>query len=168
MLQNLYKVVFIRCVGSETEIAILVLSANRHREILFAGQFFATTRKVASTAIDSQNEGGPMSSNRTSVNWEEVEQSGDFQKLRKSHRRFVFPLTVAFMVWYFGYVLLAAYAKDFMSIPVIGSINIGLLLGLGQFVSTFAITALYVSFANKRHDPLAEKIYLEIESGEKH
>ena len=109
-----------------------------------------------------------MSSAPNAVDWEEVERSEDFTKLRNNHRRFVFPLSAAFLVWYFGYVLLAAYAKEFMATPVFGSINVGLLLGLGQFVSTFAITAWYVSFANKRHDPLAEKIYSKIEKGEKH
>lgn len=109
-----------------------------------------------------------MSTTTNPVDWEEVERSGDFQELRRNHRRFVFPLSAAFIVWYFGYVLLAAYAKDFMATPVVGSVNVGLLLGLGQFVTTFAITAWYVSFANKRHDPLAEKIYAKIENGEKH
>ncbi|MFM6968690.1 MAG: DUF485 domain-containing protein [Microbacteriaceae bacterium] len=109
-----------------------------------------------------------MSSTPNSVDWEEVERSEDFTKLRKNHRSFVFPLSAAFIVWYFGFVLLAAFAKDFMATPVFGSINVGLLLGLGQFVSTFAITAWYVNHANNVHDPLAEKIYTKIEKGEKH
>jgi uncharacterized membrane protein (DUF485 family) len=42
------------------------------------------------------------------------------------------------------------------------------LLGLGQFVTTFVITAWYVNHANKVHDPLAEKIYDTIENGGEH
>jgi uncharacterized membrane protein (DUF485 family) len=56
------------------------------------------------------------------------------------------------------YVLLADYAHDFMATPVLGNINVGLLLGLGQFVSTFAITMWYVWYANRKLDPLAEEL----------
>ena len=64
----------------------------------------------------------------------------EFADLRRRFRSFVFPMTALFLVWYFLYVLLAAYAPDFMANKVFGNINVGLLLGLGQFVSTFAIT----------------------------
>jgi len=90
--------------------------------------------------------------------FEEVEQSEPFVRLKKRHRSFVFPLAIAFLLWYFAYVLLADYAHDFMSTPVFGNINVGLLLGLGQFVTTFAITTWYVSYANRRLDPLATEI----------
>jgi uncharacterized membrane protein (DUF485 family) len=39
-----------------------------------------------------------------------------------------------------------------------GNINVGLLIGLGQFVSTFVITGIYVRFANRQLDPRAEAI----------
>jgi uncharacterized membrane protein (DUF485 family) len=50
-----------------------------------------------------------------------------------------------------------------MSTPVFGSINVAILLGLAQVVTTFAVTMWYVRFANKRLDPLAEQIRDEIE-----
>jgi uncharacterized membrane protein (DUF485 family) len=53
-----------------------------------------------------------------------------------------------------------------MSIKVWGNINVGLLLGLGQFVSTFAITTWYVSFANRQLDPLAAEIRADLEASE--
>jgi uncharacterized membrane protein (DUF485 family) len=75
----------------------------------------------------------------------------------------VFPVIGACLVWYIAYVLLAGYAHDFMSTPVFGSINVAILLGLAQVVTTFAVTTWYVSFANKRLDPLAEEIRDELE-----
>ncbi len=45
--------------------------------------------------------------------------------------------------------LLGAFAHDFMATKVFGNVNVGLLLGLGQFVTTFVITGLYVRFANR-------------------
>jgi len=92
-----------------------------------------------------------------------VQESDEFQELRKRHRSFVFPVAIAFLLWYFAYVLLAGYAHDFMSIKVFGSVNMGLLLGLAQIVSTFAITTWYVSYAGRRLDPIASSIRHEIE-----
>lgn len=89
---------------------------------------------------------------------EEVQRSDEFAQLRKKFRGFVFPMTIAGLTWYFLYVLCAVFAHDFMSTKVIGNINIGLIFGLLQFVSTFAITMLYVRYADKELDPRAEAI----------
>jgi uncharacterized membrane protein (DUF485 family) len=89
--------------------------------------------------------------------------SPEFQELRSKLRRFVFPMTAFFLLWYALYVLLGAFAHDFMAIKVIGNINVGLLLGLGQFVTTFAITGIYVRFANRELDPRAAAIRVELE-----
>jgi len=94
--------------------------------------------------------------------FERVQQSDAFQTLKRRHRSFVFPVAIGFLVWYFAYVLLADYAHEFMATPVVGNINVGLLLGLGQFVTTFAITTWYVSFANRRLDPLAVELREEL------
>ena len=98
------------------------------------------------------------------VDFREVQSSPEFQELRKRQRSFIFPMAVVFLVWYFAYVLLADYAHDFMSTPVIGNINIGLILGLLQFVSTFGITMWYVSYANRRLDPISAEIRAELEA----
>jgi uncharacterized membrane protein (DUF485 family) len=95
----------------------------------------------------------------------EIQESPEFQELRSRLRRFVFPMSAVFLVWYFAYVLLGAFAHDFMAIKVWGNINVGLLIGLGQFVSTFIITGLYVRFANRELDPRAEAIRSKLEGG---
>ncbi len=98
--------------------------------------------------------------------YQAVQASPEFQALRSRFRRFVFPMTALFLVWYFVYVLLANYAHDFMSTKVWGNITVGLLFGLGQFVSTFAITMIYARWANNRHDPVADQLRAQIEDGE--
>ncbi|MDA4105894.1 DUF485 domain-containing protein [Mycolicibacterium holsaticum] len=92
-----------------------------------------------------------------------VQASPEFQDLRSRLRRFVFPMSALFLTWYSAYVLLGAFAHDFMAIKVWGNINVGLLIGLGQFVSTFLITWLYVRFANRELDPRAEAIAAELD-----
>jgi uncharacterized membrane protein (DUF485 family) len=91
--------------------------------------------------------------------------SSEFIRLRRSHRRFVFPLCLLFFCWYMLYVLLAAYAHDFMSQPVFGLVNVGLLLGMLQFVSTGVITVLYVRYARRKLDPQVDAIREQAEGG---
>jgi uncharacterized membrane protein (DUF485 family) len=88
-----------------------------------------------------------------------------YAELRRRHRSFVVPVALLFLGWYFLYVLMADYAHDFMSTKVLGNINVGLIFGLLQFVSTFAITMWYVRFADRRLDPLADELRNEAERG---
>jgi len=98
--------------------------------------------------------------------YRDVQVSPDFSELRRRFRRFVFPMTGLFLVWYFVYVLLADYAHGFMSHKVGGNITVALLFGLGQFVSTFAITMVYVRWADQRLDPDADRLRHQIEGDE--
>ncbi|MFL0457531.1 DUF485 domain-containing protein [Brachybacterium paraconglomeratum] len=92
-----------------------------------------------------------------------VQKSEEFGRLRSSFRSFAIPMTVAFLVWYFAYVLLSTYAEGLMSTPVLGNLNLGLLMGISQFLMTFLITWLYIRHANRNLDPIAEKLRDELE-----
>jgi uncharacterized membrane protein (DUF485 family) len=96
---------------------------------------------------------------------ERVQAGPEFTELRRRLRGWVFPMTAAFLLWYLAYVLLASYARDVMATPVSGGITVGLLVGLAQFASTFALTAAYVRFARRRIDPLAARIRDDMEHG---
>lgn len=93
----------------------------------------------------------------------DMQSQPEFQELRSRLRRFVFPMTAFFLSWYALYVLLAMYAQDFMAQKVWGQINVGLIMGLGQFVTTFVIAGLYVRFANRDLDPISSKLRVEME-----
>lgn len=90
-----------------------------------------------------------------------IQASPEFAELRRRLRRFVFPMTAIFLAWYAAYVLLGAFAHDFMATKVFGNVNVGLLIGLGQFLTTFVITGLYVRFADRELDPRAAAIRAE-------
>ena len=92
-----------------------------------------------------------------------VARTPEFDALRRTLRRFVFPVSAAFLLWYALYVLLSAYARDFMSTKVVGHINVALIFGLLQFVSTFLIAWLYARYAERRVDPLADDLRAKIE-----
>jgi len=99
-----------------------------------------------------------------SIDYLAVERSPQFVALKRAQRSFVFPLAIAFLLWYFVYVLLSSFATEFMAQRVWGDITVGLLLGLAQFVTTFAITMAYVWFANRTLDPKAAAIRDELEA----
>jgi uncharacterized membrane protein (DUF485 family) len=89
--------------------------------------------------------------------------SPEFDQLRRALRSFVFPMTVAFLAWYLLYVLLSAYARDFMGAKVVGNINVAFVFGILQFVSTFLIAWWYSRYAAAKVDPTAERLRHELE-----
>ncbi|WP_333773222.1 DUF485 domain-containing protein [Streptomyces sp. IBSBF 3136] len=95
----------------------------------------------------------------------EVQQSQEFGELRRSHRSFAFPLTIAFITWYLLYVLLSNYAGGFMGTRVAGNVNVALVLGLAQFLTTFLIAWWYARHAATRLDPKAEALKSRMEGG---
>ena len=97
-----------------------------------------------------------------------MQSTDEFQALRRKFRGFVFPMTAFFLVWYFVYVLLSIFAPGFMGTKVFGNINIGLLFGLGQFVTTFAITFIYARWANRELDPMADAIGARLDGAKEH
>ena len=93
-----------------------------------------------------------------------LQNSAEFIELRTKFRRFVFPMTAFFLIWYFLYVLLAVFARDFMGTRVFGNITWGLILGLLQFVTTFAITMYYARWADREFDPRAAALAKKMEA----
>jgi uncharacterized membrane protein (DUF485 family) len=84
--------------------------------------------------------------------------TAEFVELRRRFRRFVYPATVGFLLWYLLYVVMSNWATDFMSQKVVGNINVALVFGILQFVSTFAIAWAYARYMNRQVDPLARQL----------
>jgi uncharacterized membrane protein (DUF485 family) len=102
----------------------------------------------------------------TPEEYRQAQESPEFSELRRRFRSFAVPMTAAFLAWYLLFVLLSSYAHDFMATKVFGNINIGLLMGLGQFVTTFLITSLYVRHAGRSTDPIADEMRERLEAHE--
>ncbi|HQD21763.1 MAG TPA: DUF485 domain-containing protein [Arachnia sp.] len=92
-----------------------------------------------------------------------VQASPEFAHLKRVFRSFAFPMTVVFLVWYLAYVLGSIFAKDLMMTSVFGNVTVGFLFGIGQFVSTFLITWLYIRHSNRKVDPLAKQLREQLE-----
>ncbi|MFF4269934.1 DUF485 domain-containing protein [Streptomyces sp. NPDC001536] len=85
----------------------------------------------------------------------QVQRSAAFQEVRARYRRFVVPACVAFFGWYVGYVVTATTAPGLMARPVAGAVNVAMVAGLGQFLTTFLLTWAYSRHARLRRDRAA-------------
>ncbi|WP_245646160.1 DUF485 domain-containing protein [Nocardiopsis trehalosi] len=81
-----------------------------------------------------------------------------FARLRRRFLVQTVLLTTAVLGWYFAYLFLSAYERAFMARQVVGSVNVALLFGIGQFASTFVLAWAFTAYAARRVDPLAADI----------
>ena len=94
---------------------------------------------------------------RRDIDWEAIEESPEFQELVRTRRSFVVPATIFFLTWYMGFVVLAAYAEDFMSERVYQGLTVGYCLALTQFVMVLVLGIMYLRRSDRVYDPLAAK-----------
>ena len=99
------------------------------------------------------------------ITYEDVRASREFTQVHRRFRRFAVPTVLGVLAWYFLYVVLAAFFPGLMGIRVAGEINVGLCLGGLQFVSTFAVTALYLRWARTTLDPMVDRLCDRLEQG---
>src|SRR5918994_4705298 len=92
------------------------------------------------------------------VDWEAAERSPEFKELIAKRKRFVLPATIFFLAWYFGFILLAGYAEDFMARSVYEGLTVGYCLALTQFVMVGVLGIMYLRRADKDYDPLAQRV----------
>ena len=91
------------------------------------------------------------------IDYEVIERSPEFQELVHRRRGFVLPCTAFFLAWYLGFILLCAYAPDFMGESVYEGLTVGYCLALTQFVMVFVLGLWYLRKADRVFDPLAER-----------
>src|ERR687891_2123403 len=108
----------------------------------------ATTRLPAT--------GGP--DDDRGIDWVAAERSPEFRELIKRKRAFVVPATIFFLAWYFGFIILAGYAPDFMGEEFItDGMTVGYALALTQFLMTWGLGWWYLRKSDRVFDPLAQR-----------
>jgi uncharacterized membrane protein (DUF485 family) len=107
-------------------------------------------------ATESRMAGGP--NHHPEIDWEAAERSPEFRELIKKKRAFVVPATIFFLAWYFGFIILAGYAPDFMGREFIADgMTVGYALALTQFLMVWGLGWWYLRKADREFDPLAER-----------
>jgi uncharacterized membrane protein (DUF485 family) len=87
-----------------------------------------------------------------------------YQELRTKRSSFGWLLTAAMMVVYYGFILLVAFNKEFLSQRLgDGVMTMGIPVGFGVIVFTIVITAIYVKRANTEFDELSNAIVKEVQ-----
>jgi uncharacterized membrane protein (DUF485 family) len=96
---------------------------------------------------------------------EAVAKDPEMVELERRHRRFVWPTTVFFLVYYMALNVLAGTSPDLMGTKLFGEFTFGYLFALSQFVMAFVVAWVYSRWAATRMDPLAadlrEKLHRE-------
>jgi uncharacterized membrane protein (DUF485 family) len=96
--------------------------------------------------------------NGRSADWERVERMPEFRELVARRRRFVLPATAFFLVWYFGFIILAGYAEDFMGTSIYEGFTVGYAFALTQFVVVGVLGVSYLRYSARHLDPLRVRI----------
>lgn len=90
--------------------------------------------------------------------------SESFRHLLAVKKAFIIPAFVIFLVYYFALALLIGYAPDLASTRVIGTVTLGYLFALSQFLVGWIIAGLYLLAAAK-FDALTTDILAQNEEG---
>ena len=89
---------------------------------------------------------------------EVVGKDPEMVELERRHRRFVWPATAFFLIYYLSLPILAGVAPDLMGTKVFGEFTFGYLFALSQFVMAFVVAWVYSRWAARRIDPLATEL----------
>jgi uncharacterized membrane protein (DUF485 family) len=98
---------------------------------------------------------GRMSAEEAVTATEAVGRDPEMVELEHRHSRFIWPITVFFLVYYLALPILAGAAPDLMGSKVFGQFTFGYLFALSQFLMAFVVAWVYSRWAASRMDPLA-------------
>lgn len=86
-----------------------------------------------------------------------------YQELVRKRTSFGWTLSILMLIVYYGYILLIAFNKEFLSKKIgDGVMTWGIPIGLFVIIFTIIITGIYVRRANHEYDDLTEAIRKEV------
>ena len=93
-----------------------------------------------------------------------IKSNPKYHELVSKRRTFAVILAIIMLVIYYGFILIIAFNKEFLSQPLwSGSITtVGIPIGLGVIISAFILTGIYVYRANSEFDRLTNEIKEEV------
>ncbi len=93
-----------------------------------------------------------------------IKSNPKYHELISKRKSFAWILAAIMLVIYYGFILIIAFNKEFLSQPLwSGSITtVGIPIGIGVIVSAFILTGIYVYRANSEFDRLSREIKEEV------
>jgi uncharacterized membrane protein (DUF485 family) len=98
---------------------------------------------------------GRMTAEEAVTATEAVGKDPEMVELERRHRRFVWPATIFFLVYYMTLNVLAGTSPGLMGRKLFGQFTFGYLFALSQFLMAFVVAWVYARWAASRIDPLA-------------
>ena len=95
--------------------------------------------------------------------WDHIAEHPEFQGLLKAKARFIIPMCVFFLVYYFTLPLLVGKAPELMAKKVWGTVNVAYLFALSQFFMTWIVAIIYAKIAG-RYDKKAQELIGHLDS----
>jgi uncharacterized membrane protein (DUF485 family) len=100
--------------------------------------------------------GGPTST-------EAMLRSAEFRRLVARRWAISLALTALLFLAYYGFILLVALRKEWLARRIGEATTLGIPIGVGVIVVAWALTAVYVAWANRVYDPGARRLRDQLE-----
>jgi uncharacterized membrane protein (DUF485 family) len=84
--------------------------------------------------------------------------SAEFKTLVDAKQRAIIPMVVIYIVGYLGLSILAGFGRDWLGIKVLGAVNLGFVLIIGNYLMSWLIGIVYARISANRHDPLVKLV----------
>lgn len=97
--------------------------------------------------------------------YQRIQSNPRFQELVSKRQRFALLLALIMLVLYYGFILLIAFAPDWLGTPLHPgtSVTRGIPLDIGLIVASFILTGIYVIRANGEFDRLTQQLLREVQ-----
>ena len=82
----------------------------------------------------------------------------EFRAVARTKDSISLALTAATLLIYFGFIFLLAFKRDLFAVTVGGGLTVGALLGVGTIVASWALTGIYVRWANSTYDDMVARL----------
>ena len=110
----------------------------------------------ASSPNGDAGRGEALSTRNGDRDWVAIERSPEFRELAGRRRRFIVRASVFFLTFFLTYLLLTAFAQDFMGTEIAG-MPLAFLLAVAQVLMTWVVTWLYLRVADRELEPLENR-----------
>ncbi|WP_164667332.1 DUF485 domain-containing protein [Virgibacillus doumboii] len=100
------------------------------------------------------------------INYEKVVESNKFKQFMDDKKKFIIPLTIFFLIFYFLLPIFTSYTT-FLNTPAIGDISWVWIFAFAQFVMTWVLCTIYVKKAATFDEQAEEIITEQIKDGGK-
>jgi uncharacterized membrane protein (DUF485 family) len=87
-----------------------------------------------------------------------IERDPNYLKLVSERKSLAWTLTIITLVMYYGYIAIVAFAPSIIATPLVGTITVGIVLGLAIILASILLTGIYVMRANAEYDDLTSAI----------